>query len=126
MIHGVVTNELEAWIDLAILGEDRSAISFSAVIDTGFSGYLTLPLSVIRRFGGVPMGTARTYLADGSETVCEVFELTVHWDDQPITIEVDAAEIEPLVGMSLLKGHDVVMRVIPNGEVTIRAVPIGT
>ena len=122
MIRGVVTDELEGWIDLAIVGKDQSAIGFSAVIDTGFSGYLTLPPAVIERFGGKQVGTANVYLADGSKSISDIFELTIHWDGQSLVIEVDSAEIEPLVGMALLAGHDLQMRVIPNGEVTIRSV----
>ena len=49
--------------------------------------------------------------------------ITVLWDGNPITIEVDAAEVEPLVGMELLAGHDLHIRIVPDGEVTIRAVP---
>jgi predicted aspartyl protease len=62
-------------------------------------------------------------LADGTEIVSELFELTVLWDGKPITIEVHAAEVEPLVGMALLAGHDLRMRVVPNGEVAINSIP---
>ena len=124
MIRGVVTDEFEGWIDLAIVGDDRSAIGFSGVVDTGFSGSLTLPLAVIERFGGQRVGIANVYLADGSKTFSQIFELTILWDGRPLTIEVDAAETEPLIGMALLAGHDLQMRVVPNGEVTISAIPI--
>ena len=124
MIRGVVTDEFEGWIDLAIVGDDQSAIGFSGVIDTGFSGSLTLPLAVIERFGGQRVGIANVYLADGSRTFCHIFKLTILWDGRPLTIEVDAAETEPLIGMGLLAGLDLQMRVVPNGEVIIIAIPI--
>lgn len=124
MIRGVVTDEFEGWIDLAIVGDDRSAIGFSGVVDTGFNGSLTLPLAVIERFGGKRVGIANVYLADGSKTFSQIFELTILWDGRPLTIEVDAAETEPLIGMALLAGHDLQMRVVPDGEVTISAIPI--
>ncbi|MFM9964494.1 MAG: clan AA aspartic protease [Planctomycetaceae bacterium] len=123
MIRGVVTNHLEAWVDLAVVGDGLPTVNFSAVIDTGFSDFLTLPIAVLERFRAVPVTHVIVTLADGSEIVSEVFELTVLWDGVPITIDVHAAEVEPLVGMALLAGHDLHMRVVPNGEVTIAVVP---
>ena len=122
MIRGVVTNHLEAWVDLAVVSHDLSTVSFSAVIDTGFSDFLTLPIAVLEKFRAIPVTHVIVALADGSEIVSELFELTVLWDGVPITIDVHAAEVEPLVGMALLAGHDLHMRVIPDGEVTIAAI----
>lgn len=48
---------------------------------------------------------------------------TVIWDGQARMVEVDAADIDPLVGMGLLYGHDVRMQVIDGDPVTIEALP---
>ena len=37
MIRGVVSSNLEAWVDLVLVSSDRHSVGFSAVIDTGFS-----------------------------------------------------------------------------------------
>ena len=124
MIRGIVTKDLDAWIDLAIASDDQPTIGFSAVVDTGFSGFLTLPQTVLDRFHATPLTRVIVTLADGSKTAADLFELTVLWDGQPRTIEVDAAETEPLIGMALLAGHDLQMRVVPDGEVLISAIPI--
>ena len=121
MISGVIQSN-EARIIVTVMGPQGQEHEVHAVIDTGFSGFLTLPPAVIERFGGKQVGTANVYLADGSKSISDIFELTIHWDGQSLVIEVDSAEIEPLVGMALLAGHDLQMRVIPNGEVTIRSV----
>ncbi len=123
MIQGIVTEDLEAWVDLAIAGDEQPAVGFSALVDTGFSGCLTLPQAVLEKFHAKPMFQVNVTLADGSEIVADLFELTVLWDGQPLTIEVDAAETEPLIGMALLAGHDLQMRVVPDGEVTITPIP---
>ncbi len=123
MIRGIVTEELEAWVDLAIAGGEQPAVGFSALVDTGFSGSLTLPQAVLEKFHAKPMFQVNVTLADGSEIVADLFELTVLWDGQPLTIEVDAAETEPLIGMALLAGHDLQMRVVPDGDVTITSIP---
>ncbi len=122
MIRGVVTGNLEAWVDLAVVSVDHPAVGFSAVIDTGFSDFLTLPIVVLEKFYAVPLNRVMVTLADGREIISRLFELTVLWDGQPITIEVHAAETEPLVGMALLNGYDVQMRVVPDGEVTIQSI----
>ena len=124
MIRGAVTNELEAWVDLAIASGEQPTVGFSALVDTGFSGCSTLPLAVLEKFQARPMFQVNVTLADGSEIIADLFELTVLWDGQPLTIEVDAAETEPLIGMALLAGHDLQMRVVPDGEVIISAIPI--
>ena len=125
MIRGVVTGNLEAWVDLAVVSDDHPSVGFSAVVDTGFSDFLTLPVAVLEKFRAVPLNRVMVTLADGSEIISRLFALTVLWDSQPITIEVHAAETEPLVGMALMAGHDLHIRVTPNGEVTIRAIPEG-
>jgi clan AA aspartic protease len=125
MIRGTVTKDLDAWVDLAIASDTHPTIRFSAVVDTGFNGFLTLFRAVLKRFQARPLTVVIVTLADGSKTSAALFDLTVLWDGQPLTIEVDAAETEPLIGMALLSGHDLQMRVIPDGEVTIRAIPEG-
>lgn len=122
MIRGVVTSNLEAWVELAVISNDHPAIGFNAVIDTGFSDFLTSPILVLEKFDATPLNRVMVTLADGSEIISRLFELTVLWDENPITIEVHAAETEPLIGMALLAGHDLQMRVVPDGEVTIRAI----
>ena len=123
MIRGIVTEELEAWVDLAIAGDEQPAVGFSALVDTGFNGCPTLPQAVLENFHAKPLFQVKVTLADGSEIVADLFELTVVWNGQPLTIEVDAAETEPLVGMALLAGHDLQMRVVPDGDVTITPIP---
>ena len=126
MIRGVVTNSLEAWVELAVVSDDHLSVGFSAVIDTGFTDFLTLPIAVLEKFQAKPVTHVIVTLADGSEIVSHLFELTVLWDENPITIEVHAAETEPLIGMALLAGHDLQMRVLPDGEVTIRPIPVNS
>ena len=123
MIRGIVTKDLDAWVDLAIAGDEQPTVSFSAVVDTGFSGFLTLPRVVLERFQARPLTVVIVTLADGSKTSADLFELTVLWDGQPRMIEVEAAETEPLIGMALLAGHDLQMRVVPDGDVTITSIP---
>lgn len=47
MIVGTVTSDREIVIQVKALAADRSFISIQAVVDTGFNGFLTLPLDVL-------------------------------------------------------------------------------
>jgi hypothetical protein len=60
-------------------------------------------------------------LADGSETVFDVYEGTAMWDRRVRRIAVDAADADPLVGMALLAGYELMMQVRSGGKVTIKA-----
>lgn len=60
-------------------------------------------------------------LADGNETVFDVYEATVVWDGTPRRIVVDAANVDPIVGMRLLEGHELTIQAIEGGKVIIKA-----
>jgi len=92
-----------------------------AIIDTGFDGYLSLPSSIVVRLGLVWRQRGRALLADGSESVFDIYEATVIWDGEARQIPVDEAETAPLVGMSLLEGYELSVQARPGGNVIIRS-----
>ncbi len=49
------------------VGGSRGSAKISAVIDTGFDGYLCLPVEVAENLGLELIGRMSTILADGSE-----------------------------------------------------------
>ncbi|MDP9479560.1 MAG: hypothetical protein M3R38_28485 [Actinomycetota bacterium] len=78
MITGRVTPDgREAVISLDVGGPrdrgERSYRRIEAVIDTGFTGYLTLPADVAASLGLSERGSERFILADGSEAVLPVY-----------------------------------------------------
>jgi predicted aspartyl protease len=60
----------------------------------------------------------RGTLADGSECLFDVYDAKVLWDGKVRDILVDEADAEPLVGMRLLKGHELKMQIRARGKVT--------
>jgi predicted aspartyl protease len=58
-------------------------------------------------------------LADGSQTIFDVYEATIVWNGREQRIAVDEAETAPLRGMRLLSGSEVGLQVWPGGTVTI-------
>lgn len=66
MITGVVNSEREAIIHLVVRGPNGQEREIEAVIDTGFTGFLTLPFSLILSLGLIWRGQAQATLGDGS------------------------------------------------------------
>lgn len=59
MIAGAVTGDREIVIQVDALAADRSFVSIQAVVDTGFNGFVTLPLEVLNALGATSAGTRR-------------------------------------------------------------------
>ena len=47
MITGTVNSRREAMIQFAVLGENNQQQAIKAIIDTGYTGFLTLPSAII-------------------------------------------------------------------------------
>lgn len=120
MMQGFVNQSREATVTVAV-GDSNAPKMVEAVIDTGFTGFLSLPLSIITPLR-LPwhfrdMGT----LGDGSEVIFDMYKATVIWDGKTQIIDVAASEAAPLIGMSLLYGFKVQMEVMEGGVVIIKA-----
>jgi clan AA aspartic protease len=122
MITGVVNAFGEAIIHLQIRGELGGERQIDALIDTGFTGMLTLPPSLIEELGLFWQRRGRALLADGSETVFDIYEATIIWDGTPCRVAVDAVDADPLVGMSLLQGYEMTMQIVEGGRVVIQSI----
>jgi hypothetical protein len=60
-------------------------------------------------------------LANGSEEIFDIYGVTVLWEGEPRYVEADAIDTTPLVGMSLLYGHELYVHVVEGGSVVIKA-----
>ena len=121
MITGVVSAALEARISLRLQDRAGREQQVSAVIDTGFDGWLTLPPDLVGRLGLARLGRERGILADGSVTFFHLHEATLIWDGSPRTIAVAVAVGAPLVGMGLLEGFELTIQAVHGGRVRIEA-----
>jgi predicted aspartyl protease len=66
-------------------------------------------------------GQAHAMFGDGNVQAFDVYAATVTWDGQPRTVEVDAADTDPLIGMGLIYRYDLRIHVVEGGTVTIEA-----
>ena len=123
MIIGNVNISREAIVQLAVLGENQQRQGIRAVIDTGYTGFLTLPSAVITTLGLTWYMQQEGILGDGSLCMFNVYEASVIWDGQVRTIEINESETDPLVGMGLLEGYELKIQAVAGGSVTIAALP---
>ena len=121
MIEGVVNSAYEAVIPLSLRGPAGQAQEVEAVIDTGFTGFATLPPALVAELGLVFMGTGEATLADGGEVSFDAYAVTVLWEGQPRDVLIDEADTAPLVGMLMLDRHNLNMDIEDGGRVLIQA-----
>lgn len=121
---GVVDPRLQPLLTFAVVGPDAARRAVVAVLDTGYSGALTLPAAVIADLGLIrDAGDVRSVLADGSVVSHPVYHALIDWDGVLRPILVDQAECEPLLGMQLLAAQRVTIDAEPGGPVEIRPRP---
>ena len=124
MIRGKVNAHDEGIIRLSVFNSLGQGHEFEAIVDTGFNGWLSLSPALIT-FLELPFrNRGRATLADGSESVFDIYEATVLWDGQGRRIAIDEADTTPLVGMALLHGSELSMQIIDGGEVSIKPLPL--
>lgn len=123
MLTGIVNGAFEATLRLVLKDVNGLNQQMEAIIDTGFSGYLTMPSALITSLGLPWRCRQQGLLADGSIINFDVYAAIVIWDGRLRNVEVEAAETLPLLGMSLLRRHHLEMDVIAGGRLNISALP---
>ncbi|MFN7317812.1 MAG: clan AA aspartic protease [Microcystis sp.] len=123
MMQGYVNQNYEAMLSLVVRNSDKLK-SITAVIDTGFTGFLSLPIATIRELELSWSYRDRATLGDGSEVLFDIYDGMVIWGGQYREIEINAAETEPLIGMSLLRGYRLQVDTVQGGLVKISELPI--
>jgi clan AA aspartic protease len=119
MITGIVNADFEPIISLSICDSDGKIYTQEAIVDTGFNGWLSLPPDLIAQLNLKWKRRGRAILGDGTECVFNVYEAVLVWDENLLTIPIDEADSEPLVGMSLMEGYQLKVQVFEGGYVEL-------
>jgi predicted aspartyl protease len=80
MIIGNVNTNLEAIVQLIVLGLRQQQQEIRAVIDTAYTGFLTLPPAIITSLGLTWYARQEGILGDGSLCIFDVYEASIIWD----------------------------------------------
>jgi clan AA aspartic protease len=119
MITGIVNDEFEPIISISLYDSEGNIYTQDAIVDTGFNGWLSLPPDLISQLNLKWKRRGRAILGDGSECVFNVYEAVLDWDGNLLTIPIDEADSEPLVGMSLMEGYQLMVQVFEGGRVEL-------
>jgi clan AA aspartic protease len=119
VIQGTVNTQNEPVIFLTIRGFQGQELNTEAVIDTGFSGHLSLTPEQRDFLKLLPSEVADSTLADGTIKTVLLYTVIVVWDGIERLALAVADDVTPLVGMALLEGHRLTIDAISGGNVEI-------
>ena len=118
-IRGSVNRDLELVVSVELADANGELHALPVVVDTGFSGELALPRSVIE-FLGLPLNEEVTLiLASGQRMNTAAYDGRIHWHGRLREIGVLATTGESLLGMLQLSGCTLTATARPGGAVTI-------
>ena len=123
VIAGAVNAAGEAVLALEVRNDSGERETVAAVVDTGFTGFLTLPRAIVDSLSSPLLGSAPATLADGSTTILEIYEVLVNWHGRPRPVECLIVEGDPLAGMTLLHGNALRIQVVEGGAVEVEELP---
>ena len=104
---------------MELIDRDGRPRSVEVVLDTEFTGYLTLPTESISQLGLPSVGQRTFELANGELFDFQVYLGSVTWHGRPSDVLVLQSDSGPLLGMALLWGSRVTMDALNDGEVGI-------
>jgi clan AA aspartic protease len=123
MMTGVVTSNREAVLRVMVRSAHGQESLVDAIIDTGFTGFLTLPAPLITTLALAFAGTTRAMLGDGSEVRMDIFTGVLIWDNQERHVPVLAATGDAFIGMSMLSGYRMTLDVEDGDSMVVEALP---
>lgn len=123
MIRGIVNARREAVVSLRLRRPGGIESDVDAIVDSGFTSSLTLPITMVTALGLVRQSGGTATLADGSVRQFDIFAAEVEWDGNWRAVLVSVVGNESLLGMRLLASHKLEIEVVPGGSVEIIPLP---
>lgn len=124
-VTGQVNARLEAVIPLRLRGPSGSETEIDAVVDTGYTGTLSAPESVVMALGLVRLSGGRAVLADGSSRRFDRYDAEVEWGGVWRPLALSALGNEALAGMGLLAGYELRLQAVAGGAVGVALMAAG-
>ncbi len=95
-------------------------LEIECVIDTGFTGFLTMPLTAVQKLNLPFIRRIPANLADDSTITVDVYVATIVWGGVERDVEVLATGKRPLLGTLLLDGYEITAQFTEGGSVALR------
>jgi clan AA aspartic protease len=99
------------------------SLRFDAIIDTGFTGSLTLPLASAQQMALIQCAVGTARLADGTSCSFPIYSIDLEWHGTFRNVLVSAMGTECLLGMQFLDGYELRIDVRAGGTVELTKLP---
>jgi clan AA aspartic protease len=100
--------------------ENESHVIVEFVIDTGFTGTITLPPQTVASLHLPYLHNMPADLADDTTIDIPVHVATILWREMKCDVRILAIGHRPLLGMELLEDHELFARIAEHGLVTVK------
>lgn len=114
---------LFAVLTINVLDQDSQPHRIYSVIDTGFTGDITMSPQVIQRIAPEYEGRTEVELADGSIAHTDAYIGSILWHGESREVRIFEAEGAPLIGMGLLRGSALNIQAVAGGTVGVDEMP---
>lgn len=117
---GRVTN-LHPFLPVIFRLPEQPDFTLEFVVDTGFTGFLTLPSQAVAAMKLPFLHRISADLADSSAIELDVFDATVIWNGAEKHVPLLAMGHRPLLGTAFLKSTELVIHFVEGGTVVVRS-----
>lgn len=105
VLTGRIDEKEQLWVLIKVAGQHNQQ-DVEALIDTGFTGELLLPVSVAVPLGLKLVGVGSAVMADGSISRQMLFDASISWGTKTRLVTASVVETDTtLIGGGLLKGY---------------------
>lgn len=119
MVRGKVDVNRQAWVSIEMVGPDAQLRTVEAILDTGFTGSLTLTPDLIQQLGLAWSDTTEVTLASGEQEWWDSWTGQVLWQQRVRLVQILESNGTPLMGMELLENSQLTIQVRLGGDVLI-------
>ena len=110
------------WVLIEVKGESESRVSMEALLDSGFTGAVSLPLRVIKELNLTWSGEHSVTLGDASEVGVDLYEGIVEFAGSRYRCAILSTGDVPTVGMHLMQEARICFEAVPGGVVTLASI----
>ena len=108
------------YADISVTDRSGDLVTQKALIDTGFNGYLSLPLDVVEELDLTSIGGNAVELTNASEEDVPLFRGEVIFGPKVMTIPVHGIGTESTIGTSLFRSARLSIEFEEGGDVSVK------
>jgi clan AA aspartic protease len=118
LIQGRVV-DLQIKVGVLFCLSDQADLEIEFVVDTGFQGELTLPISAVAALQLPFIQEVRTNLANNQSFRADAYLAPIRWDGKVRNAAILAMGVRPLLGTALLRNYRLLAEFVEGSSVSI-------